>query len=57
MRNKSKRYLNGVRLQKAYKYKKKLPINAITHNKPFTPAHLGKTGRDGLFAHKLLKRE
>ena len=31
------------------KYKKKLPPGAITHMRPFTPSHLGKTGRDGLF--------
>ena len=35
------------------KYKKKLPPGAITHMRPFTPAHLGKTGRDGLFDQRV----
>ena len=35
------------------KYKKKLPHGAITHMRPFTPAHLGKTGRDGLFDQRI----
>ena len=35
------------------KYKKKLPPGAISHMRPFTPAHLGKTGRDGLFDQRV----
>ena len=35
------------------KYTKKLPHGAITHMRPFTPAHLGKTGRDGLFDQRI----
>ena len=35
------------------KYKKKLPPGSISHMRPFTPAHLGKTGRDGLFDQKI----
>ena len=35
------------------KFKKKLPPGAISHMRPFTPAHLGKTGRDGLFDQRV----
>ena len=35
------------------KYKKKLPPGSISHMRPFTPAHLGKTGRDGLFDQRI----
>jgi len=35
------------------KFNKKLPPGAITHMRPFTPSHLGKTGRDGLFDQRV----
>ena len=35
------------------KFNKKLPPGAIMHMRPFTPSHLGKTGRDGLFDQRV----
>ena len=47
--NKLKEDSDKIRKSKGPKYEKKLPSNAIKHMRPFTPASLGKVGRDGLF--------
>ena len=47
--NKLKEDSDKIRKRKGPKYEKKLPSNAIKHMRPFTPASLGKVGRDGLF--------
>ena len=48
-----KKMSDDDRKRKNQKYKKNLPPGAIEHMRPFSPAHLGKTGRDGLFDQRV----
>ena len=41
------------RKNKNRKYSNPPPPNSAKHMRPFTPAHLGKTGRDGLFDQRV----
>ena len=41
------------RKNKNRKYTNPPPVGSVKHFRPFSPAHLGKTGRDGLFDQKI----
>ncbi len=41
------------RKNKTRKYTNPPPVGSVKHFRPFTPSHLGKSGRDGLFDQKI----
>ena len=48
-----KRIADIDRKNKNRKYTNPPPVGSVKHFRPFSPAHLGKSGRDGLFDQKI----
>lgn len=48
-----KDYSDKVRKTNGPRFVKNLPKGSVAHMRPFTPSHLGKTGRDGLFNQRV----
>lgn len=48
-----KRVADNERKSRRKKFARTLPTNAVKHDRPFTPNHLGKFGRDGLFNQRV----